>query len=307
MKRVKLGNQSMLYPYPVTIVTTVIEGKKNFMQVGFSGIVNANPGMVSLGISKTHFTTNGLEEGNVIGLSLADESMLIKADYVGLRSGHKVDKSDVFKTFTGDYGAELIEEAPINLELEIIKVLDLGGVDNIIISEIKEVHAKETVMTGKFPDIEKINPLVFSMYENKYFRIGDQVGSGWRDGLKYEHLKSFVLEIFKGFDVLADIDTYLKHVSDSSKFDFAGQVFEGIEGFKTWYQGVNKQLLKEGIQHHVTNFDVKKLGELYQVDFDVRFIASTKNGQKIDDLIHERWLVRDDETFIIEDYKTELV
>lgn len=189
MSRVKLGSQSSLYPYPATIISIDVEGRKNFMQLGFVGIVNANPGMVAMGIGRHHHTAKALEKGKVFGLGIVNEDMLVKADYVGIRPGDKYDKSDVFETFTGDNGAELISESPINLELKILEVLDLGGFDYTVIAEILEVYVDENVMTGKNPDIEKINPLMLSMYENRYFTVGKHVGDAWKDGLEYEKNK----------------------------------------------------------------------------------------------------------------------
>lgn len=256
MSKVKLGQQSMLYPYPTTILSTVVEGRKNFMQVGFAGIVNANPGMVAMGIAKFHLSTKALVEGAVIGLAIANEDMMIKADYVGIRPGEKVDKNKVFKTFRGDHGAELIEEAPINLELKILKVLDLGGVDVTVISEIMEVYADSDIMTGKNPDIKKINPLVFSMYENKYFTIGENVGKGWSIGLIYEKLENFVRETIN----------------------------------------------KEGYKYEIQDFNAKSLGDdRYEISFDVLDKEESKDAEKSNRCIHDKWIVKEIENNFVKE------
>ena len=114
-KRVKFGDKSMLYPYPATIVSTEVEGEQNFMQIGFMGIVNANPGMIAFGISKGHHTAKAMKKGYVFGIAHATEELLVEADLVGMRSGRLFDKSEVFTTFKGDHGANLVENLPLTL------------------------------------------------------------------------------------------------------------------------------------------------------------------------------------------------
>lgn len=297
MGKIKLGSKSMLYPYPATILTTVVDGKKNYMQVGFAGIVNANPGMVAMGIGKHHLTTKALLEGEVIGLAIVNEPMLLKADYVGIRSGAKVDKSEVFETFSGDYGAVLIEESPINLELKVIRTMDLGGVDVTVIAEILQVYADENIMTGNNPDIVKMNPVVLSMYENQYFTLGENVGRGWNLGFAYEKLELFVREtIFQAFDKLEDLSYFKKHIIAESKFQFDGETYVGYEGFSLWYKQINELIEKEGLAHIITNFDAKKLqGNQYEVSFDVEMKATTKSGEKINHFVKERWILKEEE------------
>ncbi len=186
MNKVKFGNKSMLYPYPATILSLEVEGKLNYMQVGFTGIVNANPGMIAMGIGKGHHTTKGLSKGKILSVNLANEKMMVKADYVGIKSGKTTDKSSIFETFRGDNGAIIIKESPVSLECKILEILDIGGLDNIVIMEILESYVDEDVVSGNFPDIEKIKPLMLSMYENRYFGIGDYLGKAWNVGLEHD-------------------------------------------------------------------------------------------------------------------------
>lgn len=184
--KVNFGSKSMLYPYPVNIIGVEVEGKLNYMQVGFSGIVNVNPSMISFGIGKNHYTTKGLSKGVIFSSNIADEKLIIKADYVGIRSGEKVDKSKVFETFQGKNKATLITEAPVGLECKVLEVLDLGGADYIIIAEILETYVDEEVIVDQFPNMAKMKPLLFSMYDNKYYGVGEYLGKGWSIGLEYE-------------------------------------------------------------------------------------------------------------------------
>jgi flavin reductase (DIM6/NTAB) family NADH-FMN oxidoreductase RutF len=183
----KLGNKSLLYPMPVTLVGSGIYGKPNFMTIAFIGIVNAEPGMIALGCNRKHYTFKGIKENKTFSVNLPSESMLEVTDYAGMYSGHKLDKSKLFEVFYGKLeNAPLIKECPLNLECKVLKILEFGGLDDIIIGEIVETYCEERYMTNGLPDIEKIKPLLFTMYDNRYFGIGKYLGKAWYAGQNYK-------------------------------------------------------------------------------------------------------------------------
>lgn len=309
MSKIKLGSQSSLYPYPATVISVEVDGKKNFMQLGFIGIVNANPGMIGFGIGKHHHTTKAMEKGKVFALAIADEDMLIKADYVGIRQGDKYDKSKIFRTRKGDYGSNIIEEAPINLEVKILEVLDLGGVDYTIIAEILEVYAEEEIMTGKNPDIIKMNPIMLSMYENKYFSIGEYIGDAWRDGLEYEALKSFTTEMFYAYDVLKDNEYFRPFINENSIFRFDDDIYTGYQGFCQWLNGMRNILKVEGLNHELNFFDAKQIKKnIYEIKFTVETSGEMKDGIRFKVLVEEEWIVKkEDESYVFISYRTKTI
>jgi flavin reductase (DIM6/NTAB) family NADH-FMN oxidoreductase RutF len=183
-----LGNKSFIYPYPVTILGANINGKPNFMTLAFVGIVNANPGMVALGCGKRHFTNAGIKENLTFSLNLPSRNMVEVVDHIGCVSGSKEDKSGLFKVFYGKLGtAPMIENCPLCLECKVLQMLDLGGFDDVIIGEIIESYCEIKCLTNDLPDIEKLKPFLLSMYENRYFGIGDYLGKAWSIGLNYKN------------------------------------------------------------------------------------------------------------------------
>jgi flavin reductase (DIM6/NTAB) family NADH-FMN oxidoreductase RutF len=187
MSKKNLGNQSLLYPYPVTILGTMVNGKPNFMTLAFVGIVNSKPGMIALGCGKRHLTNAGIKENQTFSINLPSTDMIKLADYIGCVSGSKIDKSELFKVFYGKLGtAPMIEECPLCLECKVLKILDLGGLDDIIIGEIIESYCEEKCLTDNLPDLEKLKPFLLSMYENRYFATGEYLGKAWKIGLDYK-------------------------------------------------------------------------------------------------------------------------
>jgi flavin reductase (DIM6/NTAB) family NADH-FMN oxidoreductase RutF len=106
-------------------------------------------------------------------------------DYCGLVSGHDVDKSELFETFYGKLGtAPMITACPINIECKLIRTVEL--VDHeAFIGQIVAVYSGEEFLTDDRPDVEKINPLVFSMHDCYYRSLGKQLARAWEVGRGY--------------------------------------------------------------------------------------------------------------------------
>ncbi len=71
-----IGSKLALYPMPLLVVGTMIEGKPNWVLVGHSGIIGHDRVMVSL--AKPHYTNKGIKETNILSINIVDEKMLKK-------------------------------------------------------------------------------------------------------------------------------------------------------------------------------------------------------------------------------------
>src|SRR5699024_4360924 len=102
-----IGKSLALYPTPLVVVGTMVDGKPNYVLVGHLGIIGHDRIMVSL--ASAHYTNRGIKETGSLTVNIVDESMLKEADYVGCVSGNKTDKSEVFEYMIGETGAPVIE------------------------------------------------------------------------------------------------------------------------------------------------------------------------------------------------------
>jgi flavin reductase (DIM6/NTAB) family NADH-FMN oxidoreductase RutF len=192
MDKIKLGNKSFLYPMPVCILGSDIKGKANFMTISFIGIVNANPGMIALGCNRKHNTYKGIKENKTFSVNLPSVDMIEITDYVGIYAGDDIDKSSLFEIFYGKLeNAPLIKECPLSIECKVLQILQLGGYDDVIIGEIIETYSEDKYLTNSIPDIDKIKPFTFSMYNNNYIRLGNKLGDAWSIGENYKQEKHF--------------------------------------------------------------------------------------------------------------------
>ena len=181
MPKLKISSNAHLYPMPVVLVGAMIEGKANFMAVGWVSRVNAKPPMIAIAISKTHYTTIGIQENKSFSINIPSKSMLEVTDYCGLVSGKTVDKSELFELFFGRVPtAPMIEGCPLTMECELVQTVELPEI-YLLIGEIVGAYCEERFMTDKKPDIKKMDPIVLSP-DGRYWSVGEYLGDAWNVG-----------------------------------------------------------------------------------------------------------------------------
>lgn len=186
MKKMRLGKKTLLYPMPVVLVGANVNGKANYVTIAYCGIIHPKPPMVSFVSHKGHYTNAGIKENETFSVNIPSEAMVGVTDFVGINSGKDIDKSILFENFYGVLGtAPMISECPVNLECQLSKTIDFGGIGEIFIGEIVETYSEEKYLTNGVPNIKKINPIVFSMYDKNYWKVGDHLGQAWTIGKQF--------------------------------------------------------------------------------------------------------------------------
>lgn len=179
--RKNFGAKPYLYPQPVMIIATYDKnGKANAMNAAWGGIVGADEIIVDLG---SHKTTDNMLETKAFTVSVADVKHVVECDYVGVVSGNKEpDKMEKagFTTVKSDFvNAPIINELPLTLECELIKVVDSSK----YIGKIKNVSIDESVLgdDGEL-DLNKFIPITYDSVHYGYYRLGEKVGNAFSDG-----------------------------------------------------------------------------------------------------------------------------
>ena len=75
----------------------------------------------------------------------------------------------------------MIKECLLNMECRLFDVYDTPTHD-LIIGEIAETYADESVLTDGKVDIDKVKPLLFDMSSIKYWSLGEEIGNCWNVG-----------------------------------------------------------------------------------------------------------------------------
>ena len=166
-----LGSVLALYPTPLVVVGTMVNGNPNWVLVGHVGIMAHDHVMVSL--AKPHYTNQGIKESKALSINIVDETMLKEADYVGCVSGGKTDKSEVFDYSIGPGSAPLINKAKISMECTVKDIYETKGFDNFILT-IDHTYAEESILNeaGKI-DYDVFKPILFEMPGYTYLKTGD--------------------------------------------------------------------------------------------------------------------------------------
>jgi flavin reductase (DIM6/NTAB) family NADH-FMN oxidoreductase RutF len=182
MKKISIGNNVFMYPMPVTLLGVNILGKPNFMTLGWVTRVNANPPMVGCGVGKHHYSPQGFDENKTFSINFPSADMVRKVDYCGLVSGKDIDKAKLFEVFYGDLKtAPMIKECPLSIECRLVKVVQ-NPTNNFYIGEITGSYTEEQYLTDGKPDIRKLNPLLLTMMDNRYWTVGEYAGDAWSIG-----------------------------------------------------------------------------------------------------------------------------
>ena len=181
MSRVNFGAKPLMYPQPVLIIGTYDEnGVPNAMNAAWGITTDFKEITISL---SDHKTTDNLKVKKAFTVSMATEDQVVACDYVGIESGRKVpdkfEKAGFHATKSEFVDAPLIDELLLALECKV-----KSFTDGILVGEIVNVSADDSVITDGKVDMKKLRPIAFDPFNNAYVGIGEKVGNAFSDGAK---------------------------------------------------------------------------------------------------------------------------
>ena len=167
-------------PQPCVMIATWDEDKNpDVMMAAWAGQLDYKQIVISL---SKHKTTENLEKTGAFTISFADERTVVESDYFGLVSGNKVPdkvaKAGFTLTPSPNVNAPIINEYPLTLECKVISFED-----GMLIGEIINQSADESVLTDGQVDLAKLRPIVFDAAGMCYRALGEVVGKAWGAGL----------------------------------------------------------------------------------------------------------------------------
>lgn len=177
-----IGHFNASFPTPIVVVGALVDGKPSWFEVAWTGVGDSD--IVTLSVTKTHYTCDGIRAERKLSITLLDDALLQRADYVGIVSGSKVDKSGVFPWKKGDLGAPIPEEAPICMECSVEDIYDANG-HYILICKVENTYVREEFLNEKGKvDYGKFKPILFEPGFN-YIRTGEVMGPCVVPGKQY--------------------------------------------------------------------------------------------------------------------------
>ena len=180
MSRVNFGSQPIMLPQPVLIIGTYDEnGVPNAMNAAWGITTDFHEITISL---SEHKTTDNFRLRGAFTVSMGTEDQVVPCDYVGIESGRKVPdkfaRAGFHATKSEFVDAPLIDELPMALECK-VKSFENG----LLVGEIVNVSADESVMTDGKVDLSKLRPIAFDPCNNAYVALGAKVGDAFSAGL----------------------------------------------------------------------------------------------------------------------------
>ena len=169
-------------PQPcVMIATWDKDHNPDVMMAAWAGQYDYKKIVVSM---SKHKTTENLELTGAFTVSFADVRTVAESDYFGLVSGFKVPDKVAKVGFTvtpsPNVDAPIINEYPLTLEC---KVVSWG--DGILVGEVVNQSASESILTDGKVDLSKLQPIVFDAAGMCYRALGEVVGGAWNAGKKF--------------------------------------------------------------------------------------------------------------------------
>lgn len=151
------------------------------MNAAWGGLYDSDK--VVLCLSAGHKTTANIKARKAFTISFADAAHVVECDYVGIESANKVpgklEKAGLHATKSQHVDAPVIDELPVALECELIKVNEDGN----IIGRIVNISVDEAVMNtdGKV-DAAKLRAISYDPCSNTYLEMGKVAGKAFEDG-----------------------------------------------------------------------------------------------------------------------------
>lgn len=169
----------MTTPQPCVMIATWNENKNpDVMMAAWAGQYDHNQVMISL---SKHKTTDNLEKTGAFTISFATENDVVESDYFGLVSGNKVHDKVARAGFTvtpsPNVDAPIVDQYPLTLECRVVSFED-----GILIGEVVNMSADESILTDGKIDLGKLKPIVYDAAGMCYRSVGEVVGKAWGAG-----------------------------------------------------------------------------------------------------------------------------
>ena len=182
--RKNFGGKPFLYPMPVLIIASYDEnGVPNAMNAAWGCIADVN--RIGIYVAGNHRTTANILSRKAFTVSMADAAHVVEADYVGIVSGNdvpdKLERAGLHTTKSEFVDAPVIDELPMALECRLVS---FDEESELMIGEIVNVCADESVLTDGKIDPVKLNPITYDPVNHAYLTLGNKVGSAFSDGKK---------------------------------------------------------------------------------------------------------------------------
>ena len=166
---------NVLNPLPVALVGALVDGKPNFLVIGYIAPFNFGK-HIFFSLYKKRYTRIGIHENMTFSVNIPNQSLMEKVNICGSKSGRNYDKSSLFEVFYGEVGtAPMISDCPLNMECRVAEILDYDPNEGIIGEVVTSYVNRDTLVEGKL-DLREVNPIIWTIGGDfNYYAIGSRI------------------------------------------------------------------------------------------------------------------------------------
>lgn len=177
-EKIDIKGFTALAPLPVVMVSVGNMEKANIITIAWCGIINSNKPMLYISVRPERYSYKMIKESKNFVVNFVNEKLCYAMDYVGVRSGTKIDKFKEMKLTKGE--SKIIEspyivESPCNIECKVVNSIKLGT-HEMFIAEIVNVKIDKNLKNKKgrlcFDKLKLV-----SHVHGDYFVLGKKVGT----------------------------------------------------------------------------------------------------------------------------------
>ncbi|MDH4158418.1 MAG: flavin reductase family protein [candidate division Zixibacteria bacterium] len=168
-------NANLLSPLLVVLIGAVVDGRPNYMVVGYVAPFDFGK-HIFFSLYKKRYTHQGIMENKTFSVNIPNELLLAEINICGSTSGRDVDKSTLFDTFYGGLKtAPMIRQCPIAIGCELHDTLDYGENVGIIGRVVKSYVDQKYLHDGNL-DFREIRPIIWATGGDfNYYGLGNRV------------------------------------------------------------------------------------------------------------------------------------
>ena len=183
--RKDFGTKTWIYPQPVLMIASYDEkGRADCMNAAWGAISDTNK--ISIALSAFHKTVKNILVKRAFTVSPAVKKYVKECDYLGIASANdvnnKLEVCGLHERKSEHVDAPLIEEFPLTLEC---KLLSYDEKSEIMVGEIVNVSADETILTDGKIDPNKLEAISFDPANSAYLLVKGKVGNAFKDGKEF--------------------------------------------------------------------------------------------------------------------------
>jgi len=175
MKMKERVRSNLLNPLPVALVGALVDGRPNFLVIGYIAPFNFGK-HIFFSLYKKRFTRIGIHENMTFSVNIPDQTLLEKVDICGNKSGRNYDKSSLFEIFYGELGtAPMIVDCPLNMECRVVEMLDYDPNEGVIGEVVGSYANRDMLVEGKL-DLREVKPIIWATSGDfNYYTLGNRI------------------------------------------------------------------------------------------------------------------------------------